>query len=233
MRRYGNGAAIGATGWCLALAAGHETEEAGAVILAVFSCAALLLAYALDPRALPEFRTPARVVGTLGSVFVIYLVSFHDIAEEFTLSKLHGESLSWLGFALPVVLVAVALFIWPAFRERRSRPADPFTLTAFWGCFLVPLALVPEDPELWGALAANLVLAILVLLAITSSVRTLERGLFWIGALLGGVVILSRFLEFETELWLKAIVFLACGVAVLVVGRLFERHRLRAAGGKR
>ena len=218
-------ASIGATAWCLAVAAGFESQEGGAVVLAILSCAVPLLALAIDPRALQEFRLPARVVGTLGAAVVFYILSFHEVAKECSLSALGDKPVSWLGFALPVGIAGVVLFVWSLSRDRASALSQPTTVTAFLGSLLVPLCLLPRDSETSGAIAANLVLAVLVILAITSSVRTLERGLFWLGALLGGIVILSRFLEFETELWLKAIVFLACGVAVIVVGRLFERHR--------
>jgi len=68
-------------------------------------------------------------------------------------------------------------------------------------------------------------LAAIVIAAVTSAVRTLERAPFWAGSVLGVATILSRFVEFETELWLKAIVFLACGVAVIRFGVVFERKR--------
>jgi hypothetical protein len=40
---------------------------------------------------------------------------------------------------------------------------------------------------------------------------------------MAAILILSRTLEYETELLIKAVIFTACGVGIIVAGVLFER----------
>jgi hypothetical protein len=75
------------------------------------------------------------------------------------------------------------------------------------------------------------ILAAVVIAGVTSAVRTLERTVFWRASLLGVVVIMSRFAEFQTGLGTKGLVFVLCGVAVIWFGVVFERRRSAARGG--
>lgn len=51
-----------------------------------------------------------------------------------------------------------------------------------------------------------------------------HRAVFWLGTLYLVLLILSRFLEYETSLLVKSAAFLACGVAVIVAGISYERY---------
>lgn len=51
-----------------------------------------------------------------------------------------------------------------------------------------------------------------------------QRRIFWSGLALVTLQILSRLLEYETALLLKSVVFLLCGVGVMVIGLWFERY---------
>jgi hypothetical protein len=59
-----------------------------------------------------------------------------------------------------------------------------------------------------------------------------ERRLaFWLGSLYLVLLILSRFLEYETSLLVKSVAFLACGVTVIIAGIQYEIYlRHKAAG---
>jgi len=50
------------------------------------------------------------------------------------------------------------------------------------------------------------------------------RRQFWLGLILLTLQILSRVLEYETDLLLKSLTFLLCGVGVMAIGLWFERH---------
>ncbi|MFQ5844254.1 MAG: DUF2157 domain-containing protein [Planctomycetota bacterium] len=214
--------------WCMDFAAGSETEEGAAVLVALVLGAALLLGLALGgvgEGARLRVSGISRVVGLVVLAGAAYTCSFRGVAEDLALADLEGRPASWLVFGLPAAAGAAALFVVAVRRqggELRSRPAS---VIAFAGCFLLPLSLAVPGAGTAGAVAGNLVLAALSIAAVTSSVRTLERGPFWWGALLGGLLILSRFLEYKTELWLKALVFSACGIVVILFGRTFERRR--------
>lgn len=51
-----------------------------------------------------------------------------------------------------------------------------------------------------------------------------RRAVFWLGTLYLVLLILSRFLEYETSLLVKSAAFLACGVAVIFAGINYERY---------
>jgi len=47
------------------------------------------------------------------------------------------------------------------------------------------------------------------------------------------LLILSRFLEYETSLLVKSAAFVACGVAVIVAGVSYEQYLRRKAGASK
>jgi uncharacterized membrane protein len=77
-------------------------------------------------------------------------------------------------------------------------------------------------------------LAALIVAAIIIGVGLIDerRLAFWLGSLYLVLLILSRFLEYETSLLLKSAAFLACGVTVIIAGISYEQYlRRKAAGG--
>jgi hypothetical protein len=55
-----------------------------------------------------------------------------------------------------------------------------------------------------------------------------ERRLaFWIGTLFTVLLIISRFLEYETSLLTKSAAFTLCGVAMIAAGIAYENHLRR------
>lgn len=205
-----------ATGITMTVSASVEVHEATGFALGGLAAAAPLLAYSLAPT----FRRAATVVGLVFATVVFYLTSFREVADEvgFADFKLAIQSL-W--FVAPAFLGAIGLLV----RHGRGWRERPATLCALGGIPLVLLGLWAGKDGLYGALASNLVLAAVAAVAITSAAHTLNRVHFWYGSVLGGLLVVSRFLEFETELWLKAIVFIVCGIAVIAFGVAFERRR--------
>ncbi len=190
--------------------------SAGALLLLAFSC------WAREGTTAVYFARIAHLTGLLAIAMVLFLCSFGEIAEDASWTKLSDQPWSWIGFAIPAAAAAAVLFALGGARALLDRPA---TLCAVLGALLLVLALVPVNPEGTGAIAANVALAAVAIAAVTSAVRTLERAPFWAGSVLGVALILSRFVEFETQLWLKAIVFLASGIAVIWFGVVFERRK--------
>jgi len=76
-------------------------------------------------------------------------------------------------------------------------------------------------------------LAALILAAIIIGVGLIDerRLAFWLGSLYVVLLILSRFLEYETSLLVKSAAFLACGVAVIIAGISYEKYLRRKATG--
>jgi uncharacterized membrane protein len=83
------------------------------------------------------------------------------------------------------------------------------------------------DGEFLFTVTSNV--AALLLGAVLISVSLIEerRAVFWLGSLYLVLIILSRFLEYETSLLVKSAAFLACGVAVIFAGISYERHLRR------
>ncbi|MHC4954877.1 MAG: DUF2157 domain-containing protein [Planctomycetota bacterium] len=192
-------------------------HEPFGIPLGFVACAAALLAFSFEPY----FGREARGLGVLALAFIAYLCSFLELAEELTPYPDTVKSYAWLALIVPLLAGAILLCVRHA-RRLRERPT---TLCALVGVPIMLAALASGEGVIM-AIAANLVLASMVFTSITSAARTLQRMPFWFGSALGGLVIVSRFLEFETDLWLKALVFLGCGIAVIVFGMGFER-RLR------
>jgi len=188
--------------------------------ISMLACSGACVAFSLAPW----FARESRVLGILLFSFVAYVCSFHEAAGEIGIRGAEVRRYGWIAVIAPLVVGAGALVV--LYRHRvRERPV---TLATLAGVLVVFAGLVAGG-EVVAATAANLALAIVSFVAIGTAAKTLHRAPFWFGSLLAGLVILSRFLEFETELWLKAIVFLACGVAVIAFGVGFER-RLHHAG---
>ena len=74
------------------------------------------------------------------------------------------------------------------------------------------------------AMIANVAALAIAAVLIGMSLVTEKRALFWSGTLYTVVLILSRFLEYETSLLLKSIVFLACGAALIYAGVRYEQY---------
>lgn len=75
-----------------------------------------------------------------------------------------------------------------------------------------------------GVLAFNLILFVLALGLIRDGLALASRHTFWGGMVLLVLGILSRMLEYDTGLLIKAIVFALCGVGVMAAGIWFERN---------
>jgi hypothetical protein len=59
---------------------------------------------------------------------------------------------------------------------------------------------------------------------IANSFRAEDRQFFWAGVLFVALVIASRFFEYETGLLIKAVVFITCGIGLILAGVGFENY---------
>ncbi len=86
------------------------------------------------------------------------------------------------------------------------------------------------DGEFFFTATTNLAALILAAVIIGVGLIDERRLAFWLGSLYLVLLILSRFLEYETSLLVKSAAFLACGVAVIVAGITYEKYLRRNAG---
>lgn len=94
---------------------------------------------------------------------------------------------------------------------------------------IVHLNITPILPI--ATIAINILLAWFAIGLIRDALTLVKRTTFWYGMVLLVLQITSRMFEYDTELLLKALVFVICGVAIIAAGLWFERQ-LKAAKAK-
>ncbi len=230
--------------------AGQEGRSGPAVLLGWAAGGFLVWAWG----EFTEARTPcpflagsARVAGVVSLALGAYTWSFHWLWSEraFSSGGSVGSSAEWLmSFGMPlaggiglvvaawltpavdkparrtgwVVVAATALLILSVFSFGGTSPSHRRWDYSGGGTFSPEVAL--------PVILANLSAFLLAGSAVLSGLSGERRGRFWAGSLFAVLLVLSRFLEYETSLLLKSMAFLACGVLVIWGGTLFER-RLR------
>ncbi|HTN52044.1 MAG TPA: DUF2157 domain-containing protein [Anaeromyxobacter sp.] len=191
-----------------------------AAVASALACAPLLA----RGEAAVRIAAAVRVVGRLGFALVAFLLSFSSLARELRLRGAVPPLL--LAAALPALLAASGALL----AGLRRPDVDPLARGEAFLLAATTVALALGHGLEGGvgtALVANLALAFLALGRIVRGLRYLERGPFWEGMAIAGLLVLARFLETEVVLWLKGAAFIACGAAVLSVGLAFERRRHR------
>ncbi|HKR58813.1 MAG TPA: DUF2157 domain-containing protein [Pyrinomonadaceae bacterium] len=159
-----------------------------------------------------------------------YVWSFHDWWDR----SVFGPMRSWWAILFFALSIGASLLVWP-----RQRPPQ-LLLTAgvlVVGGILCASSLLAGDSanisngEFLFTVTTNL--AALILAAIIIGVGLIEerRLAFWLGSLYLVLLVLSRFLEYETSLLVKSVAFLACGVAVIIAGISYEKYLRRKATG--
>ncbi len=199
-------------------------------ILPALSVAAALAAGPLVARGDGvRLGAAARVSGRLAFYVVAFALSFADGARSHRLEG--GMSPALLGATLPPAILA-ALFL---ARGLRRDDVDPLARgEALLIAFTIPaiLAGLSLRDGFGAAIAANLSLAFLGLGRMVRGLSSLARAPFWEGIALATVVVVARFLEIETRLWLKGAAFIACGVAITAAGLAFERRLASRPSGE-
>ena len=185
------------------------------------------------------FRSIAQGLALLCLTVVIYGLSFHYGWEDNLVlaprtAQAKGLMAAVLRFLLnPSLLVSVGLVVvqWIYLaRPRRSRrwglsQTDSMMLAflstiaalTFWHWTIAPIGTI-------ATFLSNVLLFLLAVALMRDSLVEGQRRIFWSGLTLVTLQILSRLLEYETALLLKSLVFLLCGVGVIVIGLWFERH---------
>jgi hypothetical protein len=177
-----------------------------------------------------------RTVGVAVMVIAAYVASFIWTNPD-----------RWTGpskIILALALISTSLFLSVLLLAVKWGVAPP---SGRWGLvsFLTFAGAVLETAAfvlmLWGSKQWEIpivILAHLSLLAfagawIAAGFDETRRGAFWAGVFLAVAVVITRFIEYDTNLMLKAAGFIACGVIVVYAGIEYERwiKRNAAAGG--
>lgn len=186
------------------------------------------------------FQPSARSVALVGLSLLFYVFSFHWLWQSWNPSVLAERTSLLLGDwwlllnVNVIVLLGVTVLQWvylirQGTRQRFSQQAQDFTsvvvagmvaiaaFVSFWHLSVFPL----------GAIAVFTFNVLLFLLAsgfMREGLAQGQRRIFWSGMILLTLQILSRLLEYNTGLLFKSLVFLLCGVGIILVGLWFERY---------
>jgi uncharacterized membrane protein len=184
------------------------------------------LARRSSPLARP-FQSLARSLAILYLGGLFYVFSFQG---AWSYSRYDLTTLpEWRSLFSVIVLVVIAIVEWVYLvRFSRSRRLNLNTLmvgsfilmtavTHFWAVEISPIPIV-------ATFLFNVLLAVLAIGTIRESLSQSQRVAFWFGIILLALQILSRLLEYETGLLVKALVFILCGVGVIAAGLWFERY---------
>jgi hypothetical protein len=219
--------AIGAS---VVVCAGVGAEELASFGLAAPGAALLFFAFGLLLNRSIDFKvfaSPAMIVATIFIAFGAYLSSFHSYSMRFPNLFEHRM---WL---VPTICLYVpAILMWGLvfkgiFTEPRIRW---IALGVIISCVLVssPIVLtqvlVSSPDSFLVVVFSNVACLVLSAALIANSFRAEDRQLFWAGVLYLALVITSRFFEYETGLLIKAVVFITCGVALILAGVGFENY---------
>jgi uncharacterized membrane protein len=177
------------------------------------------------------FANITRALGLALLATAAFVWSFHYLWDASTF----GPMRSIWAFLFLSLAIVFSLLMW-----QRARHTQPL-LTAgvlLAGGILCASSLLSgasaniSNGEFLFTVTTNL--AALILAAVTIGVGLIDerRLAFWLGSLYLVLLILSRFLEYETSLLLKSAAFVACGVTVIIAGISYEKYLRRKAGSE-
>ena len=183
------------------------------------------------------FETLARLMVLLILSSFLYLFSFRSIWDSLILASYPDFAgvtpLQWLEL---IGLGAIASLGWGAqlqtFRRRRqqhkpwsSTEKIAIAVAVFYGISALLLGLQGSGMALTpvSVFTTNALLFLFSVGCLREGLSHNSRNGFWCGVLLLGLQIISRVLEYDTSLLLKAAVSGGCGVGVIAAGLWFER----------
>jgi len=191
----------------------------------------------LSPR--PDLFQPiARSLAIWFLSILFYVFAFHSLWD---VGSTGGEAFyqwHWEPLVSAIVLAIFAGLGWLQLRYQlrqqlrrgslwnQERAVNSGTVAAMLavtaGLFLwhVEVASIPA----LATFGFNLMLFLLAIALIRDGLALGSRSTFWGGMLLLVLGIISRMLEYDTGLLLKSIVFVICGIGVILAGLWFERR---------
>lgn len=207
-----------------------DVSDFVAHFILIFGMLAPLIGSLLDrENARSEFSGLLFWLGLLLLTGAAYVFSFHEAADDICREiEKNGESRQVefvLACAIGLLMTALAGWReWRCFGSGSNWAHAPLIVilpaAVLLACLYHPLALI---------VAANLALLFWAAFGLKTGVEAGRNGRFWYGLLLVNLDVLSRFLEYDTDLLIKAAAFLVAGVVVIAGGVWFERRKRRTS----
>ena len=225
---------------------GETTHSTQPILLGLVASGFCLWAagFGFRPGSIWERFAPAsRVTGIALLAGAAYFYSFLDLWKETPeYSSRYSFDLSthapWWVLGILAASLAGGWFFLKSLDALRAT-GKPGFLT--WGTVASALllaipgvAFLNGSPTLGGigAASANLSCLFLGAVAVISGLAQERRAHFWLGTIFLVLVILSRFLEYETGLLLKSLAFISCGALLIYAGIRYEAFLKRKGAGR-
>lgn len=175
-----------------------------------------------------SFAQPAMALGSAFVALNSYLFSFLVFAEEVTFSS--EPTRSWYVPVISVFCIGAVAWAWRFKSVLENRRLRPIAIAVLVSTALSLVAIfgqrLPTDYEhdIWVVTCSNIAALVLCVGLVANAFVVEDRRLFWAGILFLTLVITSRFLEYETDLLIKAAVFITCGIGLIFAGVRFEHY---------
>jgi uncharacterized membrane protein len=172
-------------------------------------------------KELTQFISPtAWFFGVFNASLATYLYSFHDFNRSMGVYFYTNFTTTCI---VASILLLLSLILMGISFSRRIKLLHAFLLGLIAAnlAVIVLLSQIVSFFEL--TIIANLIFILMIILLFIASFTHEDRRIFWASVLMAALLILSRTLEYETELLIKAIIFTACGVGIIIAGVMFER----------
>lgn len=151
-----------------------------------------------------------RVIGPLGVLVMLFMLTFEDVAEEFIYLAGHSFGLEWLS----VFLIATP-FTALLFKERvrfNELVKDPLNL-AFIPVILV---LTLSSSSILITVLFNLLVFVIALFKVITGIKDNLLGKLNAGLLIITVLVICRFFDQDMSFILRGVIFLALGTGFLL-----------------
>lgn len=169
-----------------------------------------------------EFAKASSAVGLSILSIAAYIWSFNGLWSTQSEGKFSLMSVLFL-----LLSIIGLVFVLRNKNHERTWLFVAVILVAFLLCGAAFLTKIKSIDDSLPTTISNIAALVLGSAIIGIGVVEERRASFWLGSLYIILLILSRFLEYETSLMLKSAVFLVCGIAVIVAGVFYEMYLRR------
>ncbi|MEQ8541231.1 MAG: DUF2157 domain-containing protein [Coleofasciculus sp. D1-CHI-01] len=179
-----------------------------------------------------SFESTARTLAIIFLSLLFSLLSFYWMWNvSFMPSANNAFHVPW--YILVNLFIFVSITIWEWLHRWRQ-----FNRTTSFVAFMIVIsAVIPYwhlrtgSLDIAAVLTFNLMLLVLAIGIIRKGITQAQRRFFWGGLVLLTLQVLSRMVEYNTDLLFKSLVFLLCGCGIMVAGISFEYY-IRAQHSK-
>ncbi|MBE9125354.1 MULTISPECIES: DUF2157 domain-containing protein [unclassified Coleofasciculus] len=178
-----------------------------------------------DPSTAKSFTSIARTLAVIFLSLLFFLLSFYSIwNSSFVPSARDSFDLSSHLLVNILMLGGLTIWKWLHLLRHLNLTTSIIAVMIATSAVVIYWHLATTRLEIVALLSFNILLFILAIGLIRKGLARTQRRLFWGGIVLLNLQILSRMLEYNTELLFKSIVLLVCGLGVIGAGLWFERY---------